>query len=114
MRDEGEAVRNPLEELRDLLQQRSIRKGSFVLASGDHSSYYCDTKAVTLSPKGAELVGQILLPLVERLDAEAVGGLAMGALFVSTPIVHASELHHRPIYGFAVRQRQKEHGLLES
>jgi orotate phosphoribosyltransferase len=114
VQERDKSVRDPLEELRTLLQERSIRKGSFTLASGDHSNYYCDTKAVTLSPQGSELVGQVLFPLVEKLDAEAVGGLAMGALFVSAPIVHASESHHRPLYGFAVRQQQKEHGLQES
>jgi orotate phosphoribosyltransferase len=107
-------MRELVEELRDLLQLQSIRKGKFTLASGDTSNYYCDTKATTLSPRGSFLVGNVLLPLVEKLGAEAVGGLAMGALFVSAPIVYASELKGSPIYGFAVRQKQKEHGLLES
>lgn len=107
-------MRESVEELRDLLQHQSIQKGKFTLASGDISNYYCDTKATTLSPRGSFLVGSVLFPLVEKLGAEAVGGLAMGALFVSSPIVYASELHGRPIYGFVVRQKQKEHGLLES
>jgi orotate phosphoribosyltransferase len=111
---EGASMRELVEELRDLLQHQSIQKGKFTLASGDTSNYYCNTKTTTLSPKGSLLVGNVLFPLVEKLGAEAVGGLAMGALFVSAPIVYASELHGKPIYGFAVRQKQKEHGLLES
>jgi len=107
-------MRELVEELRDLLQHQSIQKGKFTLSSGDVSNYYCDTKATTLSPRGSLLVGNVLFPLAEKLGAEAVGGLAMGALFVSAPIVYASELHGRAIYGFAVRQEQKQHGLLES
>jgi orotate phosphoribosyltransferase len=102
------------EELRGLLQEKSIRRGDFTLASGDKSNYYCDTKATTLSPQGCFLVGEVLLPLVRAFDGEAVGGLAIGALFISTPIVYASQLSGTPVYGFAVRQAQKEHGLLES
>lgn len=107
-------MRESLEELRGLLQKYAIRAGRFTLASGDTSNYYCDTKAVTLSPRGSSLVGELLFHLVEKLGGEAVGGLAMGALFVSSPVVCASEAAGRPIYGFAVRQRQKEHGLLEA
>ena len=107
-------MRETVERLQRLLQDQSIRKGRFTLASGDISNYYCDTKATTLSPEGSFLVGELLLPIVESIGAEAVGGLALGALFVSTPIVYASQIAGRPIYGFAVRSKQKEHGLLES
>jgi orotate phosphoribosyltransferase len=103
-----------VEELRDLLQEKSIRRGRFTLASGDVSNYYCDTKSTTLSPRGSLLVGEVLLPLVCAHEAEAVGGLAIGALFISTPIVYASQINDTPVYGFAVRQGKKEHGLLES
>jgi orotate phosphoribosyltransferase len=107
-------MRETVERLRRLLQEHSIRKGRFTLASGDVSNYYCDTKATTLSPEGSLLVGELLLRVVESTGAEAVGGLALGSLFISTPIVYASQLVRRPIYGFAVRQKQKEHGLLEA
>lgn len=107
-------MRGTVEELRGLLQEKSIRRGAFTLASGDKSNYYCDTKATTLSPLGCYLVGEALLPLVRVFKGEAVGGLAIGALFISTPIVYASQLSGTPVYGFAVRQAQKEHGLLGS
>jgi orotate phosphoribosyltransferase len=100
-----------LRRLRDLVQQRSIRQGSFTLASGVQSDYYCDTKATVLSPEGAKLTGEILFDLLDEIGAEAVGGLAMGAAFLGTAVALVSEQHGRPIYAFTVRENQKAHGL---
>lgn len=98
-------------QLRQLLQDQSIKRGEFTLSSGAVSSYYCDTKATTLSPRGARLVGETLFELLVERDAEAVGGLALGSTFIATAIAMASELHGRPMYGFTVREAKKGHGL---
>lgn len=100
-----------IDELRDLLQRRSIQRGDFILSSGVHSSYYCDTKATTLSPLGSRLVGEVLFELLQEHDAEAVGGLALGSTFIATAVAMASELAGHPIYGFTVRDERKGHGL---
>lgn len=105
-----------INELRDLLQNRSIRKGDFTLASGARSNYYCDTKATVQSPDGARLIGRALYDLSRRTEAEAVGGLAMGSVFLSTAVAYASAAAHRDdqraplLYGFTVRKQAKDHG----
>jgi orotate phosphoribosyltransferase len=98
-------------ELCHLISLRSIRRGDFTLTSGIRSSYYCDTKATTLSPRGARLTGEILFRLFQARQAEAVGGLAMGATFIATAVSVASDEHGFPIYGFTVREQKKGHGL---
>lgn len=103
-------MREQVEELRRLLSERSIRKGTFTLASGGTSHYYCDTRVTTLSPRGSFLTGRILFALLARRGAQAVGGLALGATFVSSPVVYASEEAGSPLYGFAVRPQVKGHG----
>jgi orotate phosphoribosyltransferase len=108
-----------LPEFRDLVQEKSITVAApgepdFVLASGRHSRYYCDTKKVTLSPEGAQLTGEILCILCEgQADVEAIGGLQLGAAFIATAVAMVSGQHGRPIYGFTVRQAKKEHGNKE-
>jgi orotate phosphoribosyltransferase len=109
-----QSPQDPLEALRDLLARQSIRRGEFVLASGDKSNYYCDTKATLLSPRGAKLVGEVLCDLLGEYEVEAAGGLAMGATFIATAIAVASEERGRPIYGFTVRAGRKGHGLEKS
>jgi orotate phosphoribosyltransferase len=106
-----------LGELCALIQKWAVTKRApgepdFVLASGRHSRYYCDTKRVTLSPEGALLTGQILLDLLDG-RAEAVGGLELGATFIATAVALVSGEHDRPIYGFTVRDEQKRHGTRE-
>ena len=99
-----------LDELRTVVDTYSITRGDFTLASGDKSSFYCDGKKTTLSPRGALLVGRTLFALLDQLGAEAVGGLAMGADFITTAVALVSEQAGRPIHGFAVRKASKGHG----
>jgi len=105
------AGRSSLEALRELLARRSMRHGDFVLASGDRSTWYFDSKATLLSPEGAALAGGVVFDVLRGDDVAAVGGLAMGATFITTAVALTSSLRGAPIYGFNVRGRSKEHGL---
>ena len=40
------------DQLRRLLLERSVRRGDFVLASGQRSSYYIDCRPTTMSAEG--------------------------------------------------------------
>ena len=48
-----------LERLRRLLLERSVRRGDFVLASGQRSSYYIDCRLTTMSAEGQGLIGRL-------------------------------------------------------
>lgn len=100
-----------LDELRTLLERRSVRRGDFTLASGAKSTYFFDCKTTTLSPRGALLTGRALLPLMLAKRVEAVGGLVMGATYLTTAVSLVSEQAGSPIYGFSVRKEKKDHGL---
>ncbi|HEY3174791.1 MAG TPA: hypothetical protein VGK94_03425 [Candidatus Polarisedimenticolia bacterium] len=67
--------------LRDLLRERAINHGDFTLASDRRSSYYLDGRLVTLHHEGAYLVACVTLDTLkrERIEADAIGGLTMGA-----------------------------------
>ncbi|HEX2463527.1 MAG TPA: hypothetical protein VHR17_02810, partial [Thermoanaerobaculia bacterium] len=80
-----------LDELREILVERSIRYGDFTLASGAKSRYYCDTKLTVLTPRGAALIGEAMAALLRPYDIEAAGGLAMGAAYLATAVAIASE-----------------------
>jgi orotate phosphoribosyltransferase len=103
-----------IEELRRLLLERSVQRGDFVLASGDRSSYYFDSRATVLSPRGSELIGEVLFDLLKGRGIEAVGGLAMGATFLAVAVALVSGQHGQPIHGFTVRDEKKGHGLRKS
>ena len=102
----------PRDDLRDLLVERSIRLGDFVLASGAKSDYYIDARPTTMSARGQLLVGSVAFEAIRAsaLEPTHVGGLTLGADPVAYAIAHRSALEGRPIDGFTVRKQAKEHG----
>jgi orotate phosphoribosyltransferase len=101
-----------LDALRRLLLERSVRRGDFVLASGQHSSYYIDCRLTTMSAEGMVLVGRLGVDAIRRAGwrPQAVGGLTMGADPVAYAIAAASYTQERPIDAFSVRKGAKSHG----
>ena len=91
------------------LRSHAIRTdGPFKLRSGRISDWYLDARQTTFSGEGARLVGAAIWAHVE--DADAVGGMTMGAdpIAVATAI-HAAGLG-RPLKAFSIRKVAKEHG----
>ena len=101
-------------ELKALLQERSIAQGDFILTSGAHSHYYCDTKATVLSPRGSRLIGEALRDQLRPFEVEAVGGPEVGGAYLATAAAVASDLDGPPLFGFLVRNKAKSHGTTAS
>ena len=103
------------ERLGALLQERSLFRGEFKLASGKTSTYYVDARRTTLLAEGQYLVGRVGFDalLQSGWDASHVGGLTMGADPVAYAIAHASWQAGRPLDAFTVRKTQKGHGTGE-
>ena len=95
-----------------LLAERSVRRGTFTLASGRTSNIYVDARLTTMSPDGLATIGPLALGRLEtaNLRPDAVGGLTLGADPVSYAIAYASALAGRPIRAFTVRKEAKTHG----
>ncbi len=95
-----------------LLQERSIRHGDFVLASGERSSWYVDCRPTTMSAAGQRAIGRLGLAAIRLAGWEpvSVGGLTMGADPVAYAIAAASVDLPTPIDAFSVRKQPKDHG----
>lgn len=100
------------EELKSILQQKSIRKGDFVLASGKRSTFYLDCRTTTLDPRGAYLVGRLMLEMLKQngIRADAIGGPAVAAIPVVSAVAVVSGLEGTPLPAFFVRKEAKQHG----
>ncbi len=106
------------QQLLSLLARTSFRLGQFKLSSGGTSDYYIDCRTTTLHAEGGWLTGHALLELLEEkgIDAEAVGGLTMGADPIVSNVATASAWHARSrpgaplLHGFLVRKAEKAHG----
>jgi orotate phosphoribosyltransferase len=100
------------EQLVRLLADRSARRGQFTLASGRQSTLYIDARLTTMTPEGQRLIGRLGLEAIASAgwEADAVGGLTLGADPIAYAICHASADAARPIRSFTVRKEPKAHG----
>ena len=106
------------QQLLSLLARISFRLGQFTLSSGGTSDYYIDCRTTTLNAEGGRLTGHAVLNLLEQheIEAEAVGGLTLGADPIVCNVATASAWRaiEKPgsplIQGFLVRKAEKTHG----
>ncbi len=101
-----------MRRLEQLILERSVRHGDFLLASGRRSRYYIDCRLTTMSAEGLALVGREGLAAIRRAGwrPAAVGGLTLGADPVAYAIAAASYAEPPAIDAFTVRKEPKEHG----
>ena len=105
-------------QLLSLLAQKSFSLGQFKLSSGGTSDYYVDCRTTTLHAEGGRLIGHAILELLEgrEIEAEAVGGLTMGADPIVSNVATASAWRALSspgaplLHGFLVRKAEKAHG----
>jgi orotate phosphoribosyltransferase len=99
-------------DLADLLRERSVREGDFVLASGARSTFYIDARPTTMAGRGQALIGRLGLAEIEAAGwaPAAVGGLTLGADPVAYAIAHTAALQGKTLDAFTVRKQAKDHG----
>jgi orotate phosphoribosyltransferase len=106
------------QQLLSLLARISFRLGQFKLSSGGTSDYYIDCRTTTLHAEGGRLTGHAILELLEAngIEAEAVGGLTLGADPIVSNVATASAWRAISrkgaplLHGFLVRKAEKAHG----
>ena len=105
-------MENEREQLRQLLKGQSLMFGDFTLASGKKSNFYFDSKRTTLLAEGAWLTAREVLRVIRenRIEADAIGGLTLGADPIVCPVAALSHAEGTPIRAFIVRKEAKEHG----
>ena len=106
------------QQLLSILARLSFRLGQFKLSSGGTSDYYVDCRTTTLHAEGGRLTGHAILELLEQngIEADAVGGLTMGADPIVSNVATASAWRAQTtpgaplLHGFLVRKAEKAHG----
>ena len=93
-----------------LLKERSFKLGTFQLASGGTSDYYIDGKMSEVFSDAAYLIGEVIYERTRDLAIDAIGGLEVGAVPLTTAAVISYRLHGARMEGFWVRDEVKRHG----
>jgi orotate phosphoribosyltransferase len=100
-------------QLAKLLQQKSLKRGKFTLASGRVSDYYIDGKLTCFDPEGSKLIVEAILNEIKDLAVDAVGGMDMGATPIVGSFVNRCGYVGRPLPTFIVRKEVKAHGTMK-
>ena len=94
-----------------LIKERSLQtNGPYRLASGGTSHYYIDGKMTEVFSEAAHLIGEVLYEMTKDAAIDAIGGLEVGAVPLTTAAVISYHLHGRKMEGFWVRDQVKTHG----
>ena len=97
--------------IRLLEDSGALSYGTFTLASGKVSSYYLDSKKLTLDPRGAHFVAEQMVKKLDSLGITFVGGTAHSAVPIVSQVAFCSDLRDgEPIYAFYHRKEAKAHG----
>ena len=104
---------NDRQELAEIIRKKSLRTGEFTLSSGKKANYYLDCRMTTLDPRGAMLIAKLMLDKMHamNIEADAIGGLTLGADPIAASVAVVSGLEGRPLPGFIVRKEAKGHGM---
>lgn len=104
--------------LKNMLLEKSVRRGTFTLASGQQSDLYIDCRMTSLDPFGANLIGQLGWHAVRSKihslhhPIHAIGGMTMGAdpIALAVGMVSAQQHPDEALQVFSVRKEPKGHG----
>lgn len=97
------------ERVRQHLLEFSVKRGSFILKSGRATDWFLDSKQTICAPEVMLDVAGGVLDLVPG-DANAIGGLTMGADGVSFITAAVAATRGRGLRAFSVRKLKKDHG----
>jgi len=106
-------MENYRERLKQILCEKSVKRGDFVLSSGKKSDYYLDARLTTLDAEGAFCTGMAVLEVVRQLKPypKAIGGPTLGADPIVAVVAALSHQQGGPrISAFIVRKEAKQHG----
>ncbi len=102
-------------KLLDLLVKRSYHRAPddrFELSSGKRSNFYIDCKTTTMRGAAMRLVARAVVARFPP-DADAVGGLTLGADAIAGAAAFYCQTTGRNVDSFTVRKSAKQHGLMK-
>lgn len=99
------------ERILQIIKQKAVLRGKFILSSGKESDYYIDIKKVSLDGEFLELVSDVIADLIfSNFETRDVAGVELGGV----PLVSATVLKIKQkgfdSKGIIIRKNPKEYG----
>ena len=91
------------QKLLELLREKSVKTGDFVLASGKRSDLYVDVRQTSLHSEGSWLIARQILAVIAP-QVKGIGGLTMGADPLACATAAVAHTEGRPLHAFLIRK----------
>lgn len=92
---------------------KAVKRGDFTLSSGAKSEYYFDARVAALDPEALSIICPLMGQMISEYSFDSIGCMEgpgsvsiLGALLIGYGIQRTN----KPISGFVVRKKAKEHG----
>lgn len=109
MRDEpsqSSIARIPeLRWLQQVIMERALTRGDYLLAGGARSDYYIDKFRLFADPHILRRIARLFAPIVSDLSPDLIGGTELGGVILATAV---SQMCNLPM--IIVRKAPKEYG----
>jgi len=108
MRDEPHSAIARIPELRWLQQviiERALTRGDYLLSGGARSDYYIDKFRLFSDPQILRRIARLFAPIVADMNPDLIGGTELGGVILATAV---SQMTNVPM--IIVRKAPKEYG----
>src|SRR5579872_1346545 len=94
-----------LKWLKQIIVERALTRGDYVLAGGTRSDYYIDKFRLFSDPHVLRRIARLFVPVIAECNPDLIGGTELGGVVIATAV---SQLAGLPM--IAVRKKPKGYG----
>ena len=91
--------------LRQIIMERAITRGEYLLSGGMRSDYYIDKFRLFSDPQVLRRIARLFAPIISELNPDLIGGTELGGVVIATAV---SQMSGIPM--IAVRKKPKQYG----
>jgi orotate phosphoribosyltransferase len=91
--------------LRNVIVERALTRGDYLLSGGARSDYYIDKFKLFADPQVLRRIARLFAPIVADLNPDVIGGTELGGVIIATAV---SQLTGLPM--IVVRKQPKQYG----
>jgi orotate phosphoribosyltransferase len=91
--------------LRNIIVERALTRGDYLLSGGARSDYYIDKFKLFADPQVLRRIARLFAPVISELNPDVIGGTELGGVIIATAV---SQLTGLPM--IVVRKQPKQYG----
>ena len=91
--------------LKNIIMERALTRGDYLLAGGARSDYYIDKFKLFADPHVLRRIARLFVPIISEINPDVIGGTELGGVIIGTVV---SQMTGLPL--IVVRKQPKQYG----